>query len=189
MSENDRRELIARQHKALYGENSSIYEGQGSRPISQDARVQATSSGTHSGSPLGGFEAFGHPPTSSAESAASKPTTSGLGSRSRSNSAAPKDSSASSFAMFDSNRPSSSSPSDGPANQHAAGSIGPIGSRGGPASRKTPPAPSPLGPGPHSNGGGPTSAAERHSSLSWGAGGGPWGPTSKNPLDQASVWG
>lgn len=43
MSEEDRRELIARQHRALYGDNSSLYgqEGAASRPQSQDARVVA----------------------------------------------------------------------------------------------------------------------------------------------------
>jgi hypothetical protein len=42
MSENERRELIARQHRALYGNDSTLYHpggsDQGSRPSSQDAR-------------------------------------------------------------------------------------------------------------------------------------------------------
>ncbi|KAK4541337.1 hypothetical protein LTR36_008095 [Oleoguttula mirabilis] len=47
MSEEDRRELIARQHRALYGDNSQLYgtEGSGSRPQSQDARVSGASAG------------------------------------------------------------------------------------------------------------------------------------------------
>src|ERR1700761_7273261 len=41
MSEDDRRELIARQHRALYGDSSSMYgsEGSTSRPQSQDVRT------------------------------------------------------------------------------------------------------------------------------------------------------
>ena len=46
MSEEDRRELIARQHRALYGDSSSLYGTEGSqRPPSQDARVSSSGRG------------------------------------------------------------------------------------------------------------------------------------------------
>ena len=51
MSEEERRELIARQHRALYGNDSNLYSDQTSRPGSQDARV-ATTMGVRGGSPL-----------------------------------------------------------------------------------------------------------------------------------------
>jgi hypothetical protein len=41
MSEEDRRDLIARQHRALYGDNSSMYNTDGTRSASQDARSPA----------------------------------------------------------------------------------------------------------------------------------------------------
>lgn len=57
MSEEDRRELIARQHRALYGDNSSLYgaEGSGQRRQSQDVRVSGAGRGA---SPLA-FDPFG----------------------------------------------------------------------------------------------------------------------------------
>lgn len=67
MSEEDRRELIARQHRALYGDNSNLYGSESSsspvRRQSQDVRVPS-SSGARGGSPLA-FDPFGVPSTSS----------------------------------------------------------------------------------------------------------------------------
>src|ERR1700761_9104990 len=57
MSEEERRELIARQHRALYGNDSNLYSDQTSRPGSQDARV-ATTMGVRGGSPLA-YDPFG----------------------------------------------------------------------------------------------------------------------------------
>ena len=56
MSEEDRRELIARQHSALYGDNSSLYnaDGTAARPSSQDARVPV---GARGASPMA-FDPF-----------------------------------------------------------------------------------------------------------------------------------
>ena len=56
MSEEDRRELIARQHRALYGDNSTLYnaDGTAARPGSQDARVPA---GARGASPMA-FDPF-----------------------------------------------------------------------------------------------------------------------------------
>ncbi|KAK1093376.1 hypothetical protein LTR48_002455 [Friedmanniomyces endolithicus] len=46
MNEEGRRDLIARQHRALYGDHSDIYTGEGSsRPQSQDARAQTGAEG------------------------------------------------------------------------------------------------------------------------------------------------
>ncbi|TKA46955.1 hypothetical protein B0A54_03911 [Friedmanniomyces endolithicus] len=56
MNEEGRRDLIARQHRALYGDHSDIYTGEGSsRPQSQDARVSGPNRGP---SPLA-FESYG----------------------------------------------------------------------------------------------------------------------------------
>lgn len=55
MSEEDRRELIARQHRALYGDNSSLYNADGTRAQGQDARVP---SGGRGPSPLA-YDPFG----------------------------------------------------------------------------------------------------------------------------------
>jgi hypothetical protein len=57
MSEDERRELIARQHRALYGNDSSLYPEQTSRPGSQDARVAPTM-GVRGNSPLA-YDPFG----------------------------------------------------------------------------------------------------------------------------------
>ncbi|KAI9712098.1 MAG: hypothetical protein M1820_001807 [Bogoriella megaspora] len=63
MSEEERRELIARQHRALYGNESQLYTGEGSTPRQgpQDARIAtnpATGRGNSGGSPLA-FDPFG----------------------------------------------------------------------------------------------------------------------------------
>jgi hypothetical protein len=57
MSEDERRELIARQHRALYGNDSTLYPDQTSRPGSQDARVAPTL-GVRGNSPLA-YDPFG----------------------------------------------------------------------------------------------------------------------------------
>lgn len=58
MSEEDRRELIARQHRALYGEGSNLYNADGTRASSQEARTSSTGRGA---SPLA-FDSFGQTP-------------------------------------------------------------------------------------------------------------------------------
>ena len=55
MNEDERRELIARQHRALYGENSSLYNN--NPTSSQDVRVQSSGAG-RGPSPLA-FDPFG----------------------------------------------------------------------------------------------------------------------------------
>lgn len=82
MSEEDRRELIARQHRALYGDNSSLYNADGSRSQSSDARNPSVGRGP---SPLA-FDPYGQgqsgadgavqmPPRDRAESTASPVST------------------------------------------------------------------------------------------------------------------
>ena len=60
MNEDERRELIARQHRALYGENSNLYSGEpnASRPVSQDARINVPLMGNRGQSPAS-YEPFG----------------------------------------------------------------------------------------------------------------------------------
>jgi hypothetical protein len=71
MSEDDRRELIARQHRALYGDTSSIYgsDGSGSRPQSQDVRSANPNRGP---SPLA-FDPYGVQAQQNAEGAVQMP--------------------------------------------------------------------------------------------------------------------
>jgi hypothetical protein len=54
LNEDERKELLARQHRALYGNESNLYAGEasGNRPVSQDARVTAGMGGPRNGSPL-----------------------------------------------------------------------------------------------------------------------------------------
>ncbi|KAK0934595.1 hypothetical protein LTR29_013796, partial [Friedmanniomyces endolithicus] len=70
MNEEGRRDLIARQHRALYGDHSDIYTGEGSsRPQSQDARVSGPNRGP---SPLA-FESYGAQAQTGAEGAVQMP--------------------------------------------------------------------------------------------------------------------
>lgn len=71
MSEDDRRELIARQHRALYGDNSSMYgsDGSSSRPQSQDVRAGTANRGA---SPLA-FDPYGVQAAQSAEGSVQMP--------------------------------------------------------------------------------------------------------------------
>ena len=57
MSEEERRELIARQHRALYGEQSQLY-GSNNPTSSQDARVNPPPGANRGPSPLA-FDPFG----------------------------------------------------------------------------------------------------------------------------------
>ncbi|EMC98582.1 hypothetical protein BAUCODRAFT_65481 [Baudoinia panamericana UAMH 10762] len=73
MSEEDRRELIARQHRALYGDSSSIYPSEGgsaSRPQSQDVRDPGA--GGRGPSPLA-FDPYGVQAQAGAEGAVQMP--------------------------------------------------------------------------------------------------------------------
>lgn len=203
MSEDDRRELIARQHRALYGNESSLYTGDGGSPrAAQDPRALSAGPGQRGASPLV-FEGYNAPtgPTPDASLASAQ-------SRSRSNSNASPAANQSQFAMYDSaqqgNPTSTSSPAGGESPTRAGtkasiGGVAPIGTR--PVKRGTPPHPSPLsfgfnnekaagiGDRAQSAASNPTTtSAERPSGLGWGSGSNqaPWGSSSKV---QAPVWG
>jgi hypothetical protein len=196
MNEQERRELIARQHRALYGDNASLYSSDGSRPVSQDARVLAA--GSHGATPLN-FDNFGAPPAGSSDSTApgtqENPT----------NIKSPNP--ATTFAMFDASQPPTGTSTSSPGGEGVAVSsgIGPIGSRPAQVAglkRNSPPA----GSSPLSFGFANDKSAERSTSaasnpaalgndgkpggLGWGAANnGPWG--AKQPMmgAQQSVWG
>ncbi|KAK7720238.1 hypothetical protein SLS57_005646 [Botryosphaeria dothidea] len=165
MSEEDRRDLIARQHRALYGETSNLYTDGTVRQSSQDARV-ATSLAGRGPSPLA-FDPFGM--QTGGDPAVQMPVRDGKDSnagvqRSRANStSSPSSNHNASFSLFDnaqqSSRTSNSSPTGGSPPRggvKSSGSAGvaPIGTRPTPASgqaanpalnkRSTTPLPSPL---------------------------------------------
>ncbi|KAF2803451.1 uncharacterized protein BDZ99DRAFT_165029 [Mytilinidion resinicola] len=169
MSEEDRRELIARQHRALYGDGSTLYGPEGTRTSSQDARV-ATSSAGRGASPLA-FDPFGMQSQGasgegsvqmpSREQMSSKDTSAGAQQeRATSNSSPSSSQPNTSFNLFEnaqqSSRTSNSSPGGSPPRQgaKAATGVAPIGTRpaqnqasppGAPLSkRSTTPLPSPL---------------------------------------------
>ena len=131
MSEDDRRDLIARQHRALYGDASApLYgtEGAGSRPPSQDVRVSGSQRGA---SPLA-FDPYSVQTQTGAEGAVQMPP------RERVNSnASPASNSTTqqSFAMLNdaqqSSRTSASSPGGSPPLQQGQSQKGvaPIGTR------------------------------------------------------------
>jgi hypothetical protein len=210
MSEEDRRELIARQHRALYGDNSTLYnaDGTAARPSSQDARVPA---GARGASPMtfdnNGEGAVQMPPRDRANSTASP----------AGNAAAQQ-----SFALLNdqqSRRTSNSSPSGSPPlSQGPKGTlsgVAPIGTRpiqtsGGLNKRSTTPlTPSSLAYGfssaeSQNNNAAPQQMKDERSGSAasnpaladknvglgggWGGNSGVWG---KNALGsaQASVWG
>lgn len=194
MSEEDRRELIARQHRALYGDGASLYgqDGAPNRPLSQDARVLAAGQ-----SPLV-FDAFNPPGSSAGEGNASNAAPGGGQQRSPTNSAPSKSPNPNAFTMFENQQqaggPSANNPSDSPPRSAGATGVAPIGTRpaqGGQQKRSTPPAPfnnsnAERSASAASN---PTnSASDKPVGLGWGSNTGPW--SNNKPLGvQASVWG
>lgn len=210
MSEEDRRELIARQHRALYGNESNLYTNDGSspRPVSQDARVLSNVP-PHGNSPMG-FNAYGAPGSAS-DGAPQKPGIPQGQSRSRSNSTASPAVIQTQFAMFDNGQqaaaqPAPASPSGSPTRAGAKPSgnaaVAPIGTRPGQGARNTPPVPSPLGYGfgneksttepkersQSSASNPPGSGTEKPPGLGWSGNNGKNGPWGPNKM-QASVWG
>ncbi|KAF2086499.1 hypothetical protein K490DRAFT_74437 [Saccharata proteae CBS 121410] len=170
MSEEERRELIARQHRALYGNDSNLYADGTTRRSSQDVRVgAATTLAGRGNSPLA-FDPFGNMQGSAGDSGAvqmpprdhmaGKDAQSGA-QRSRANStSSPASNPTTSFSLFDnaqqSSRTSNSSPTGAsPPRQGGVKSAGPsgvapIGTRPAQpaqvtnAKRSTTPLPSPL---------------------------------------------
>lgn len=209
MSEEDRRELIARQHRALYGEGSSLYNTDGTRASSQDARTSSVGRGP---SPLA-FDSFGQaqvgagagdgsvqmPPRERAESTASPVSNPAVHQFASLNDAQ------------QSSRNSNSSPGESPPlagqSKASASGVAPIGTRPvqapGLGKRSTTPlTPSSLSYGFNAseNRSGHTGADHRSTSAAsnsshpkegtnnWGSSSGSWGP-GKNLSVQPSVWG
>ena len=213
MSEQDRRELIARQHRALYGDSSSLYgtEDSSQRPPSQDVRVPSSGRGQ---SPLA-FDPYGAQSQSGSESVVQMP------SRDRGNSTASPISNQTtqhSYALLgeaqQSSRTSNSSPGvSPPPGVGQKGGVAPIGTRpiqapssAGVMNKRatTPLTPSSLSHGfsadAHNTG---ASKDERSTSAAsnpgladkgvtglgnWGTNSGVWG-AGKNLAVQPSVWG
>ena len=199
MNEDERRDLIARQHRALYGNDSSMYSPDGSAPRqSQDARL-AISGAPRGPSPLA-FDPFGIKAQGGADPAVQMPPRDqGVNVSERRSSPAPAAADSTTFGMTESAQqatrnagsPSNSSPSvpQGAMPPSTSSGVAPIGTRPAqqqaatskrsttPNERATPAAPS-------------ATPADKSSGLGgWGSSSGVWGP-SKNTLGvQASVWG
>ena len=215
MSEEDRREIIARQYRALYGESSAIYpqESATSRPQSQDVRVTSSGRGP---SPLA-YDSYGAPQSQGANGSVQMPP------RDRGNSTASPISNSTtqqSFQMLNdaqqSSRTSNSSPGTSPppgqGSKGGAPGVAPIGTRpaqaptsaGGVNKRSTTPlTPSSLSygysaegqtaaPGKDDRSTSATSnppVADKGVALGgWGSNSGVWG-SGKNLAVQPSVWG
>lgn len=165
MSEEDRRELLARQHRALYGDNSGLYTSN-NPTSSQDARVSTSAAG-RGPSPLA-FDPFGmqaqNVPSEGSVQMPSRDNKDAAGgaqdARANSNSS-PSSNQNPAFSLFENsqqaNRTSNSSPGGSPPHQGGKSSntsgVAPIGTRptnqGQQASgslnrRSTTPLPSPL---------------------------------------------
>lgn len=198
MNEEERRELIARQHRALYGSESGMYnqDGTPARP-SQDARLSVSGS-VRGPSPLA-FDPFGMQAQSGAESAVQMPPRehAGLGPERRSSGSPATGNPA--FSMAESAQqttrtagspPSNNSPSvpQGSMPTNNSSGVAPIGTRPvqaqAAAKRSTTP-------NERSASAASTAAPSDKGPVlgGWGSNSGVWG-ASKNTLGvQASVWG
>jgi len=216
MNEDERRELIARQHRALYGETSTLYN---SNPTSsQDVRVQSAQAG-RGPSPLA-FDPFGMQPQTnpSGEAAVQMPprgdkdaAANGVSEARTNSNASPSSSQNPAFALYDAQQarrasdspPGASPPVPGPKANNAPG-VAPIGTRpqnqnlhqpaaASLAKRTTSPLPSPLGYNAYNASEQTSSASVNPSSTVTDKGVGIWnnGPWSNTPNQgvQASVWG
>lgn len=211
MSEEDRRELIARQHRALYGNDSNLYLGENppARPLSQDARVTGANGQVAGAGP---FDQFGMSTASSVDNNTPVPASNEV--RSRAESTASPSPNPNSFAMFDGvqqpSRASTSSPNGAspPRQGMKAGStngVAPIGTRpiqaSGQLKRSTPPTSSPLSYGFSNDkaiaaerstsaaSNPPSGAPDKSLALGWGSTSGAWSATKNTMGVQASVWG
>lgn len=213
MNEDERRELIARQHRALYGETSTLYNN--NPTSSQDVRVQTSGAGRGS-SPLA-FDPFGtQAQNGSGDGSVQMPPRgdkdpAGGAQEARANSnSSPSSTQNPAFNLFDaqqSSRASNASPGGSPPVPGSKGTgsgVAPIGTRpqnqnlhqpaGAPLSKRaTSPLPSPLGYNSYNASEQTSSAAMNPSSTVTDKGVGIWnnGPWSNTPNQgvQASVWG
>lgn len=191
MSEDDRRELIARQHRALYGEQSNMHNNN-NPTSSQDVRVNSSGAG-RGPSPLA-FDPFGtQAQSASGEGPVQMPprdkdATGGAQEARANNNSSPSSNQNPAFSLFENNqqasRTSNSSPGGSPPRQGPktnGSGVAPIGTRpianqGPPAGaplnkRATTPLPSPLSYNPYNaseqnnNSNGTTSASLNPSSM------------------------
>lgn len=212
MSEDDRRELIARQHRALYGDNANMYAADGARAPSQDARVSSVGRGP---SPLafdpfqaqaGAEGAVQMPPRDRAESTASPvsnpPAQQAFGLLNE----------AQQSSRTSNSSPGASPPLSGGQKGNVSG-VAPIGTRPAPGSgapglnkrSTTPLTPSSLSYGFNASDGQNVNKDERSTSASsnppiaadksvsglgnWGSNSGVWGSGKNTLAVQPSVWG
>lgn len=213
MNEDERRELIARQHRALYGETSTLYNN--NPTSSQDVRVQS-SAAARGASPLA-FDPFGTQAQNGPGDAAvqmpprgDKDVASGAQEARANGNSSPSSSQNPAFNLFDaqqSSRTSNSSPNGSPPvpGPKANGSgVAPIGTRpqnqnlhqptgASLNKRATSPLPSPLGYNSYNASEQTSSASMNPSTTVTDKGVGIWnnGPWSNTPTQgvQASVWG
>jgi hypothetical protein len=218
MSEEDRRELIARQHRALYGDNSALYSSN-NPTSSQDVRVSSAGRGP---SPLA-FDPFAMQGSNVSNegsvqmpSRGDKDATGGAQEARANSNSSPSSNQTPSFTLFDStqqaSRTSNSSPGGSPPRQGSKSNgsgVAPIGTRpaanqaqsvgGSQNKRAITPLPSPLGYNSYNASENNNSHATTSSSMSQsstvtdnkGVGmwnKGPWGNTPNQGV-QASVWG
>ena len=192
MNEEERRELIARQHRALYGDGASLYSPDGSRPVSQDARVLAGQV-----APTPNLDGYGAAQGAADSSVPGQQSGEGM---------VPKSTNpASTFALFDNSQQPARTSTSSPGGDTTAGAgVGLIGSRVMQVAglkRNSPPSSSPLAFGAKTmDGQRSTSAASNPAvpgadgkpvGLGWGAANnGPWGPNKPSMGGmQAPVWG
>ncbi|CAA9963235.1 hypothetical protein PTNB73_06738 [Pyrenophora teres f. teres] len=213
MNEDERRELIARQHRALYGETSTLYNN--NPTSSQDVRVQTSGAGRGQ-SPLA-FDPFGMQAQSDGSvqmPPRDKDAASGGQDARANNTSSPSAGQNPAFNLFDTqqaSRTSNSSPGGSPpvpGHKSNGSNVAPIGTRpqnqnlqqpGGAAlgKRANSPLPSPLGYNSYNaseqSNMATTSASMNPSSTATDKGVGIWnnGPWSNTPTQgvQASVWG
>jgi len=216
MNEDERRELIARQHRALYGENSQLYNN--NPTSSQDVRVQSSGAG-RGASPLAfdpfGMQAQNGEATVQMPPRGDKDATGGAQEARANSNSSPSSNQNPAFNIFDpqqASRTSNSSPGGSspplPGQNKSNGSgVAPIGTR--PSQGLQQPAGAPLGkransPLPSPLGYNSYNASEQHKAATTSSsmnpsstvtdkgvgiwGNGPWSNTPNQGV-QASVWG
>ena len=201
-NDDERRDLIARQHRALYGNEAALYNPDSAGPrSSQDAR-NSTSAGARGPSPLAFEHDFGAQGQSGADSAVQMPLRDhkavGADRQDSTSPAAQAPGFAGNNAHIQqaaraTNSPSHSSPAIGPGNMLAAGStsaaIGTIGSRSYQPQATSTVRPGPLEEQSSSPASNRTPSNQTPNLGAWGSSSGVWGAP-KNTLGmQAPVWG
>jgi len=199
MNEDDRRELIARQHRALYGNEPAMYSPDGTAARqSQDSRLSVSGS-VRGSSPLA-YDSFGAQSQSGAESAVQMPSRELAASvPDRRASTSPAVSNPPGFSMAETlhqttrtaGSPSNNSPSimQGAMPPQASTGVAPIGTR--PSHSQNTTAKRSITPNTRSI---PAASDKTPSNNapglgSWGTDSGVWGNMNTNKSVQASVWG